>query len=473
MKTKYIILMIASVTMFNPALGQIHPWKVIDPGGGQSASANGFKLYSVVGQFAAGTSAVPSDSFAIESGYIPGLRNFSGVATTLGISYATGWDLLSIPCAVADSHKTVLFPTAISYAFSYEGSYVRDSLLRNGFGYWLKFNGPITVPYTGTTFQQESLLVATGWNMIGTPSYPVLLSDISEIGTTVVSKYFGYSSSYRIVDTLMPGFGYWVKVNQPGKLLMNAGSLLLEPENHPLAASYASALPNHSLAGVKNQDGIGFVSFLDARGTEEVLYFSNSRTDINPELYDLPPVPPSGPDIRYATNRMFEITAKGMEREIGIMLSSAIYPVTITWNLGKPSATAAMIIDGKESNMKDGGEITLQKEGSQIALRLLSEGNPELPKTFALYQNYPNPFNPSTTIKYDLPTDARVTITIYNSIGQEMAKVKNEVETAGYKEAEWNASNAASGVYFYRIESTSVNDATKIFTQVKKMVLMK
>ena len=90
----------------------------------------------------------------------------------------------------------------------------------------------------------------------------------------------------------------------------------------------------------------------------------------------------------------------------------------------------------------------------------------ELPKKFALYQNYPNPFNPITTIKYDLPTSQHVIIKIYNLLGQEVITLVDEVQEPGYKYLRVDASNFASGLYFYRINAGK-------FAEVKKMLLMK
>jgi hypothetical protein len=93
-----------------------------------------------------------------------------------------------------------------------------------------------------------------------------------------------------------------------------------------------------------------------------------------------------------------------------------------------------------------------------------------VPIRFALEQNYPNPFNPSTTIKYQLPQVSRVTLKIYNTIGQEVASLVDGVQDGGYRWVVWNAQNIASGVYFYRITATSGHN---VFTSVKKMIVLK
>jgi flagellar hook assembly protein FlgD len=89
-----------------------------------------------------------------------------------------------------------------------------------------------------------------------------------------------------------------------------------------------------------------------------------------------------------------------------------------------------------------------------------------IPKEYSLAQNYPNPFNPVTTIRYGLPVDSRVTLKIYNILGQEVKTLVNEAQGAGYKEIEWNASNLASGVYMYRLTAGNYSD-------VKRMLLIK
>ena len=85
---------------------------------------------------------------------------------------------------------------------------------------------------------------------------------------------------------------------------------------------------------------------------------------------------------------------------------------------------------------------------------------------YALSQNYPNPFNPSTTIKYQIPNDGMVSLKIYDITGQEVKTLVNQVQTMGRYEANFDASNLSSGVYFYRLQSGS-------FTQTMKMLLLK
>ena len=100
------------------------------------------------------------------------------------------------------------------------------------------------------------------------------------------------------------------------------------------------------------------------------------------------------------------------------------------------------------------------------------EVNIGIPKNFSLDQNYPNPFNPSTTIRFALPTNAKVSIKLYNTLGQEVVNIlNNEQLNAGVHETVFNAYNFSSGVYFYRLEANG--DDGSSFAQTKRLVLVK
>ena len=102
---------------------------------------------------------------------------------------------------------------------------------------------------------------------------------------------------------------------------------------------------------------------------------------------------------------------------------------------------------------------------------ILSNQIETLPDDFNLMQNHPNPFNPVTTIKYDLPKDELVTITVYDVLGNVVKTLVDINQSSGYKSVQWNATNnqgkpVSAGMYLYSIE---VGD----FRKTKKMVLLK
>ena len=98
------------------------------------------------------------------------------------------------------------------------------------------------------------------------------------------------------------------------------------------------------------------------------------------------------------------------------------------------------------------------------------------PKSFSMSQNYPNPFNPSTTIRYALPFDSNVKISIYKVTGELVKVLENGTKSAGSYEVTMNTAHEnvefSSGIYFYSIEANAV-DGSSTFRQTKKMILLK
>jgi hypothetical protein len=90
----------------------------------------------------------------------------------------------------------------------------------------------------------------------------------------------------------------------------------------------------------------------------------------------------------------------------------------------------------------------------------------EIPKEFGLYQNYPNPFNPVTNIKFDIPKNSFVKITIFDVTGRKVTDLVNRELQPGTYTADWNASSYASGIYFYRLVASE-------YVNEMKMVLLK
>jgi len=111
-----------------------------------------------------------------------------------------------------------------------------------------------------------------------------------------------------------------------------------------------------------------------------------------------------------------------------------------------------------------GSEGVLVKYNSDIIS--ISENGNQLPDKSALFQNYPNPFNPSTTIEYYLAENSFVKITVYDLLGREIATLVNETKQPGKYSVSFDASDYASGVYFYKI-------AADEFVSFKKMLLLK
>lgn len=157
---------------------------------------------------------------------IPALNDFSDADFTIinqiTVQLDSSWNIISLPVTVSDRQKSVLFPMAISNAFTFSGDgyFVRDTL-RYGEGYWLKFENAEYISIPGEIRTLDTISVKSGWNLIGSISYPVPITSIIQIpDNIIVSPFYGFASKYLIANILQPMKAYWVKVKEDGKLIL-------------------------------------------------------------------------------------------------------------------------------------------------------------------------------------------------------------------------------------------------------------
>ncbi len=102
---------------------------------------------------------------------------------------------------------------------------------------------------------------------------------------------------------------------------------------------------------------------------------------------------------------------------------------------------------------------------------VIENQNNKVPTEFSLFQNYPNPFNPSTKIEYRIPLNVKgetsnVSLIVYDILGREVATLVNKQQKPGHYEAQFDASDLTSGIYFYKLQSGK-------FVESKKMILLR
>jgi type IX secretion system substrate protein/List-Bact-rpt repeat protein len=268
---------------------------------------------------------------------------FSDGSVAMKCDVADNWNIISVPLGVPDYRLSELYPTAASPAFAYTAAYVREDTLRPGAGYWVKFQGAQSVTVTGKPVGPDTIDVAEGWNMIGSISSSVPVANIVSIPPGITtSNFFGYSGGYKTTTVLQPGFGYWVKVQQAGQLVLSS---LVSP---PAA----------------------------------------NRIRVSPHG-EAPPIPPG----------------------------------------------ATLVTAG-------------------------------IPTEYRLAAAFPNPFNPTTTIHFEIPERANVSIKLYSLLGQEILTLLDEQRSAGKYDVRVDASLLSSGVYVYRIIANE-------FIRTEKIVLLR
>ena len=180
---------------------------------------------------------------------------------------------------------------------------------------------------------------------------------------------------------------------------------------------------------------------------------------------------------------IFQFKAKSSgPKNLGYMIQKATSPYTIylsgAVNL---SNTAQLTSDSVNITSNDKVKISFTLGSSELETVWIDdvsisetslgatdvkEDKNRLPSKFDLLQNYPNPFNPRTIISYQLPVSGNVVLKVYDVLGNEITTLVNEEKPVGYYETNWNASNLASGIYFYRLQAGS-------FNETKKMIYLK
>ena len=371
--------------------------------------AVGVKIFSITATDSNGCSGSKIDTIIVQEP--------SGVLVY--VSVGGQWNIISIPLTVGNDSAHILFPTKTSNTFSYNGSgYVITDRMLNGVGYWLKFSANQTVPIIGTNISIDTIGVFPGWNLIGSISAKIPVSSLLPLGTTILSRTFGYKSGYHPTDTIYPGYGYWIKCDSAGKCVMhNSGP---------------SALFRSGTVQLTDLSSLNQLVIRDSKGYSQTLYFGqDSKASINPDLFELPPVPPEGnPDIRFASQRTVEFipTPLHSKADFSIELHSLNYPLTVEWTVLKNAHDQFHLQEAGQASGGQGltgtGSMTVASSNTG-SLLLRVEDVSQLPKTFALHQNYPNPFNPTTTISFDVPERALVSLSIYNTLGERVATVLN------------------------------------------------
>ncbi len=271
-----------------------------------------------------------------------------------------------------------------------------------------------------------SLSVSPRWNLI---SIPVAAADLSKqhLFPAASSAALLYNGSYVPEDTLRLGVGYWLEFDSAAYLSW-LGSRVV--------ADTVAVAPNWNIVGGPSV-AISVSSVTsDSPGVVLSQFFGfNGSYSITDSLYP-------GRGYWVKANKPCNLLLSSL----GGGAASQRNEVTITPAAEQPPASPGGSIDAAPNH---------------------------LPDDYALDQAYPNPFNPATTIQYRLPADSRVSLKVYDVLGQLVATLQEGIEVAGYKEARWNAPLLSSGVYFYRLEATSLADPAKIFTSMKKMMLLK
>ena len=148
--------------------------------------------------------------------------------------------------------------------------------------------------------------------------------------------------------------------------------------------------------------------------------------------------------------------------------NGGLWYIQSTWPIDGSITHISMVDTSTGWMVSSFGEV-LRYRGQVVSSRT---PNPPFPEVYALDQNYPNPFNPSTSIQFRVPRRSSVKLTIYNVLGQLVTVLVDKEYQAGTYTQKWTG-GVASGIYFYRLEATALDNGGGKYVEVKKMVLIK
>ncbi|MBE0570046.1 MAG: T9SS type A sorting domain-containing protein [Ignavibacteriaceae bacterium] len=361
------------------------------------------------------------------------------------VDVTNGWNMVSIPGILPGPNPNAwwAFRDPGANIFKYNGGYQSVTNLFPTEGYWMKHIGARTYEYSDIQIvPHDPIYINSGWNLIGLYEIPTDTADLETLPQgIIVFPVYRYFGGYQIADTLKPGYAYWVKSSAYGQIVFNEG---INKSRSSVISEFIS-------------DSWGKIIITDASCKSYTLYSVKGEIDIN--RYELPPKPPEGLfDIRYSSGRIAEDINSSVKT---IDMSGVTYPLTV-----RVEGMDIRLMDesGKNVNvnLKSGEDVVI--DNSNIN-KLMVSGE-LVPAQYSLEQNYPNPFNPSTTIKYSLARDEFVKLVVYNTLGEEVTTLVNKEQKAGRYEVIFSASDLATGVYVYRIETPN-------YTASKKLILMK
>jgi len=377
------------------------------------------------------------------------------------------------------------------------------SLVR-GEAYWLITRGEFALNFGSVTVLPAqdyfSIRIPPGYSMIGNRfPYPVSWKN-SRIGDSVQTVLWGYSPATNafVAESLVlaPFRGYFVK-----NLSQDSVTIHINPVSVPLAkrgtgtmladgdwrvtidALSGKGADAGNIAGVTAGAEMEYdrfdISEPPTTPTDFVqVQFTNDRWSRQKGAYAVDMRPAA------AEGHVWEFDVRSAAPSAAVQLSfgqTGTLPPGFGWYLVDIGSERVHRFDRSYEY-----RFTMAKNQTQRRFRLVAGkqtfaeqntgGIPLTAASFALGQNHPNPFNPSTYIQYTLGHSGVVQLEIYNVLGQRVRQLRNEQQSIGTHRVEWDAKDDAgetvsSGVYFYKVTVTSNNE--KLFSETKKMVLMK
>ena len=153
----------------------------------------------------------------------------------INVDYQSEWNLVGLPLEVENNNYLAIFQDAIENTlFSFDESYLPDSTLIQGEGYWLRFDTTGTTTITGNPIDELTISLSEGWNLVSGLHFDLSIFSINDPDTLIVpNTLFGFFESYFSTEQLIPGKGYWLRAYQDGEVtITDQGLARVTPQDY-------------------------------------------------------------------------------------------------------------------------------------------------------------------------------------------------------------------------------------------------
>ncbi len=374
-----------------------------------------------------------------------------------------GWNLLSLPVRPLSPQWDVFYPRAINIPYLFTQNQWQDSpTLSVGYGYFIKFGSNVDYTFSGTQINEilppiDKIRLNEGWNTIGALSCPTNITniqftryedfDIPSLEFALQYGIWGYTTNrgYEETSQLLPGLGYWIKVNSSGFYKLQGCGLAKNPE---YSDSYSTIKGDILSSAIK-------LSINDNVDHSSDLYISNDAS-INIDNFELPPAPPTELfDVRFVNDKYLSNESSNI-----IKLQGVEYPVRVTIANADADYTLRDAISGSVL-----GTISRGTNGSvEITKTMKNAITVEKSNVLNDYELavYPNPISIVSNVNVYIPEASNISLKLYNTLGNEVMTLFEGNVDMGLKSFTIKSKDLSTGAYILKLTSGNISRIVKV-----------
>ncbi|HVZ38550.1 MAG TPA: T9SS type A sorting domain-containing protein [Candidatus Kapabacteria bacterium] len=378
----------------------------------------------------------------------------------------TGWNFVSLPVLPSDARSSVVFPniSSVKPARFSQNQYQFDDTVQVGIGYFVKYGPLLDKTVAGTRVTKIDELTTPfvvrlykGWNTVGGLSVPTTIDLITfgPIGALATPNRTGEvyryvtDRGYEQASLIVPGYGYWIKVDNDGFYRLSAPPSQLPPPKAIPADDPYKALNRLSI----NDDA-------QKLGT---LYFGQTTSNIDNAQFELPPTPASEMfDVRFDNNG-FVSASKDVKAARVVNMQGVQYPVVLSVQNPDADYVVSDAVTGQVLGTFHAGQFNTVTISNSLTKSVRIEGVESA--EMSLGSAFPNPASTKFSFDINVPNEQNVSVALYSPLGVEVARLFNGV-AKGKQTVEFSTNGLPAGVYYYKM-------TTEGFSQVRQVVISK